>query len=562
MKRSFLLFVVGLWLIYPQVSYSEVRNPANGHYYRVVNNHSPEAVTWTSANAAAQTYSYLGVTGHLATITSQEEQEFVESLIAAPAPTLGSFWIGGMRVGNAWSWITGEPFMYTNPSPLQNPEAPGDYGLVMLNRWDYGLPGDLAAGQWFPWGINSVMAWYGGIGFIVEYETSGMEEPSCVAPPEGIVAWWPGDGNTEDIVGGNDGSLVGTATYASPALVGDGFRFLAQGDYIRVPSTSALEPAHHLTVEAWVRSVRPGAYKYILGKGADGGAGSSFALYTGNWETVMFYVRGAEPAALWADSAEFWNGDWHHVVGRYDEGNVVVFVDGVCVGGHGWGPASIDYDLPDRDLFIGGYGGMEGFSFPGEIDEVTIYNRALSADEIWYLYLNESIRRCKTCGGRILTNLNPVEVWIGLKNSDDVGTRFDLQAEIFLNDTAIGSGEIVDVPGGSSGFNRANLLAIPLTLNEDITINPEDRFSVRISVRVAAASPHRGATARLWFGDQDADSHFGAIIGDASSDFYLLGSNILGTSAGVGPKTSIDVKVDRAKDGNPYRAFGTWSEAP
>ena len=73
----------------------------------------------------------------------------------------------------------------------------------------------------------------------------------------------------------------------------------------------------------------------------------------------------------------------------------MVSVDGVTAGGHFRGPGTIDYNLPDRDLFIGGYPGLEGTTFQGDIDEVAVYDRVLSGDEIWYSYLNESTRRCK-----------------------------------------------------------------------------------------------------------------------------------------------------------------------
>ena len=57
----------------------------------------------------------------------------------------------------------------------------------------------------------------------------------------------------------------------------------------------------------------------------------------------------------------------------------------------------------------------------------------------------------------VMTAVGPANVWIGLKNSDDVGTRFDLLAEVLKNGTVIGSGQVNSVSGGSSGFNNAIL---------------------------------------------------------------------------------------------------------
>jgi hypothetical protein len=56
-----------------------------------------------------------------------------------------------------------------------------------------------------------------------------------------------------------------------------------------------------------------------------------------------------------------------------------------------------------------------------------------------------------------LASLGPLNVWVGLTNSDDVGNRFDFKAEIYRNTTTLlGSGELASVQGGSSRFNNAD----------------------------------------------------------------------------------------------------------
>jgi hypothetical protein len=44
-----------------------------------------------------------------------------------------------------------------------------------------------------------------------------------------------------------------------------------------------------------------------------------------------------------------------------------------------------------------------------------------------------------------------------------------------------------------------------------------------------------------------------------SSDYFLLDGLVLSPAAGPGPKKTIDVAVDRAVGGNPFKPFGTWS---
>lgn len=165
-----------------------------------------------------------------------------------------------------------------------------------------------------------------------------------------------------------------------------------------------------------------------------------------------------------------------------------------------------------------------------------------------------------------LTSLSPAKMWIGLKNSDDVGTKFDLLAEVLRNGSVVGSGQLNDVPGGGSGFNNAVLRTITLALSSPVPIGPGDTMSFRLSVRIAATSGHNSGTARLWYNGQpidsgasrDAGSRFDATIAGSTSDYFLRTSFQLNTVAGSS-RTSID-KLASNSGGNPWVAFGTWSK--
>src|SRR5437016_3987819 len=88
----------------------------------------------------------------------------------------------------------------------------------------------------------------------------------CISPPPGLVSWWPGDGNANDIAGTNNGTLLNGATFA-PGEVAQAFSFDGADDQVRVPNDVSLEPAR-VTVEAWVRATNPGRFRYIVEKGA------------------------------------------------------------------------------------------------------------------------------------------------------------------------------------------------------------------------------------------------------------------------------------------------------
>jgi len=102
-----------------QQSFPPVYNPANGHWYQAVP--IPGGIPWPAARAAAAAQSYAGYPGHLATITSAAEDQF---LVGGLPLGLDNHWrVGGYQDQTApdysepaggWRWVTGEPWSYTN----------------------------------------------------------------------------------------------------------------------------------------------------------------------------------------------------------------------------------------------------------------------------------------------------------------------------------------------------------------------------------------------------------------------------------------------------------------
>jgi len=92
----------------------------NGHTYEVITGES--TLTWAEAEAMAESMG-----GHLATITSSEEDDFVEWLVSTYGTgNLERYWLGGYQLlpgdGNCepadcWAWVTGEQWDYTNWQP-------------------------------------------------------------------------------------------------------------------------------------------------------------------------------------------------------------------------------------------------------------------------------------------------------------------------------------------------------------------------------------------------------------------------------------------------------------
>jgi len=206
----------------------------------------------------------------------------------------------------------------------------------------------------------------------------------------GLVSYWPfdeGSGPTAfDAVNGNDGTING-ATYV-PGKFGKALNFAASGDLVTVGNDALLRPAK-VTVSDWVRNVgAPTSYDYILAKTLDGGK-ASYAFYTGGSGGLFFYVSGSTYYLSHDAGSGIWDGGWHHIAGTYDGSSVRLFVDGSEIGTAKPGPLAIVYGTTvfNGDLSIGSYGNQSPalFDWRGEIDEVGIWNRALSAAEVAWL---------------------------------------------------------------------------------------------------------------------------------------------------------------------------------
>lgn len=226
-----------------------------------------------------------------------------------------------------------------------------------------------------------------------------LAQTQCVPAPVGLVSWWPGEGNATDIRSANNGTNVGSVSFVA-GKVGQAFSFNGT-NFIRVARNSNLEPSQ-VTVDAWVKASSPGVFKSIVTKGASGGTSASYALYTGSSGGLIFYVFDGSTFVLSPDAGSgVWDGAFHHVAGTYDGATVRLYVDGVQVGSGTPTTISIGYGLPtNNDLYIGSYNdGITTFppgfvNFPGVVDEVEIFSRALTGTEIQAIFNAGSAGKC------------------------------------------------------------------------------------------------------------------------------------------------------------------------
>ena len=152
MRNVWIAAVLSVAVVSTPLSGDVVKFAGTGHYYDII--WHPEDMTWDNAKAEAESLTYMGVPGHLATITSQEEQEFITDLLTPLTNT--KFWLGGYQPAGSgepeaeWRWITGEPWSFTNWK-IGEPNDAGSFGtedVLMIHTSAIGGSGDYPVGRW------------------------------------------------------------------------------------------------------------------------------------------------------------------------------------------------------------------------------------------------------------------------------------------------------------------------------------------------------------------------------------------------------------------------------
>jgi len=139
-----------------------ITDGGNDHWYEAVAIDSP--LDWLVVKDMAASSSYLGLQGHLATITSADENTWIYNNVTSLNYVLGGH---DMNVEGTWEWVTGEEFTYTNwYAGEPNQWGPGESGGPGTGEEDW-LMFWLGTGQWNDSSetSNSIT------GYIVEYDS-------------------------------------------------------------------------------------------------------------------------------------------------------------------------------------------------------------------------------------------------------------------------------------------------------------------------------------------------------------------------------------------------------
>lgn len=240
--------------------------------------------------------------------------------------------------------------------------------------------------KWTPLATNS-----GPVSFPLDgrqrfYRVAFAGRPSAVSRPDGLLAWWAGDGSPAELVSNNAGSASRGITYGA-GIVGQAFVLDGVSGYLQLGDAAAVSGTGSFSVALWLSTTQTIA-STIVSQRTVSAPGAAWALKLQNGR-LHWAIRGSVGVGPDLDGVQVVNdGHSHFVVAVRDiDGTSRIFVDGVLDSsgsGRAWAmvPQEIAVGVDLRDL---ANSAMPVF-LEATLDEIQIYDRALTATEVKGIY--------------------------------------------------------------------------------------------------------------------------------------------------------------------------------
>lgn len=222
----------------------------------------------------------------------------------------------------------------------------------------------------------------------------------CPEPPFGMVAWWPGDGDASDLVGGSDGTLQQGASFA-PGIDNQAFGLDGVDDYVDFGNAAALHVSSgDFSIDAWVRfDAVPTADMSIVDKMSAGGVNlDGWRLLKQQDNRFWFCFGGGsvnrcvDPAFTVFSTTLAVPDVWFQVAVVKSASSFSLYVNGEHEDSRSPLPAFVD--THSASLLVGAYS-LQGAHLDGLVDEVQVFNRALSASEVRSIFDAGKLGKCR-----------------------------------------------------------------------------------------------------------------------------------------------------------------------
>jgi hypothetical protein len=334
--------------------------------------------------------------------------------------------------------------------------------------------------------------------------SQGVSAQSCVAPPPGLVSWWSGNGNANDIVGQNNGTLKGGVTFAA-GQVGQSFSFNGVDGFVEIPDSPSLTPlSNSVTLDAWIRPDVVSGPRAIVTKYSPVLNVSWVLMDLDGLVRFGVYQAGSLDLGRVVDTVSpvLTVGEWQHIAGTFDIAtqDIKIYVNGLEV------PTVLSFaqtqstitSIKDSDSPVR-IGALQtgdfnlNYFWSGLIDEVEIFDRALAASEIQSIFNAGSAGKCEV-----------------------ITVSIDIKPNEFPNSINLGSNGVVPVVILSSSIFDAT------------TVNPTTITLAEASVKLKG-----NGTPMASFQDVNADGRLDLVVQVSTTALQLSNGDTQATLTGL-----------------------------
>ena len=214
---------------------------------------------------------------------------------------------------------------------------------------------------------------------------------------DGLVSYWSFDDISGDTVkdswGDNDGTIFGDPEVVEGKFGSKALKFDGQDNYVEFPDSDSLDGMSGISILLWANvetlSSVAGTDQSLINKDAAGWGARLYRIYLDD-ATNNIHWRvgdGAGGYVVHCNGVTVLEADqWYHIAGVSGPDGAFVYVDGLEDG------AFAGFEVPDNDTTLRiGRAHTDNYGYIGVIDEVAIYDRALSADEIEQNFASEGL---------------------------------------------------------------------------------------------------------------------------------------------------------------------------
>ena len=228
--------------------------------------------------------------------------------------------------------------------------------------------------------------------------------PLCDPPPAGLVNWWPGEGNATDVIGGSNGVVETGATFTA-GLVGQCFSFDGVSGYVINGNTPPLKNIQNsFTMEFWAYPKK--SFVMVPNDGTLADSGQSYAIFPSyggyNAEAGVGMSVGTNGISV-VEHAPYYLSSmlnytniltgWVHIAVVYSNKQPTLYVNGINVATGITSTRTFVY--PSKDFGGSAVSPWDTYgSYAGLLDEISIYNRALTPTEIAAIYNASAGGKC------------------------------------------------------------------------------------------------------------------------------------------------------------------------